>query len=502
MRRILLWAALVALIFTATASATKRYVSQTSGNDGNAGTISSPYQTLGKLESVMANNDTGYITGTFNESTSGGDHLYGDYYRGNLYFDGLNGWLIAQWPDSTRPRLYGNKPGSCSWPPSCGNVQGFDGTGIDVYQCDNWEIRNLDFRFCARGIFMDNCTTWTVRGCTFDSIFAGSSHVVGNGCRGSYCNFGAVFPGYIGSGHGMTLGRITNCIFGADIYDACGTNGPFNHDTDPAECLCGWAGPWTLSSGGQNGGAIFTYRMVSNRIDSCTFLCAYTQIYLKGEAHYNTAEYNTHMGARGHGAFFSSSGIHDTVRNNLYVDCNPAVEPWSYVGSSTYCDTPYIYNNTFYLCPTDIELSNDGKIVRSMVVFNNIFAKFTNRALDHGGDAPVNGNTIELWDYNAYDNTTGSTKFTFNSTNYTLSTWKSSLGWEGHEVNASPDFFVDTTAAGGRDFRLNPGGASYATLATGGRGGRWPRYFGAINPASPGTPAVLPPLPLRKRARK
>ena len=415
----------------------------------------------------MANNDTGYITGTFNESTSGGDHLYGDYYRGNLYFDGLNGWLIAQWPDSTRPRLYGNKPGSCSWPPSCGAVAGFDGTGFDLNHCKNWEIRNLDFRFCARGIFMDNCTTWTVRGCTFDSIFGGASHVGGNGNCGNLCNFGALFVGYNGTGNNSTnAGRITNCNFGTDIYSMCGS-----------------VGPWTLTSGGQNGGAIFSYEMGWTRVDSCTFSSVYTQIYLKGEAHYNTIEYNYHINANGHGGFFSSSGIHDTVRFNVYEKCPVGIEPWSYVGSSTYSDTPLVYNNTFYGCGTDIEVSNDSRQVRGLNMFNNIHVKHSSRAVGHGGDAPVNTNTMRDCIYNAYDNTTSSTKFTWNSTNYTFATWQSSAGFDlTGSFNAAPDYYIDTTVAGGRNLRLNPSGAKYTTLSTGGRGGSWPTYFGAYDP--------------------
>lgn len=499
MRRILLF--VTALLWPAVAVHSEIwYVSQTSGNDGNAGNVSNaPLKTLNGLESHFGSSDTAYITGTFNESNNGRDHA-GDYYRGGLYLSGLNDWMVTQWPDSARPRFLGNPPPSgCIWPPNCiDSDTGWNGVGMEVLSCRNFTIKNIDFRHMGRGVFMDNDTTFEIRGCTFDSIFGGPCFSGGTGfCGvsdpancGNALNFGSVFVGYdVDSKTNPTrYGRITNCAFGAALYS-----------------ICTWGGPWSLDSSGQNGGSIFSYRMGYMTIDSNTFGSYYTQIYAKGECHYNTIQYNTFTHAGGHGGVYLSADIKDTVRYNLFQLCAIGITLNGYINSTPYMDTAMIYNNTFYGDGQCIHNSCDDKQVRGTRAFNNIFCKFSSRALGFEGWNGSNNiltSTINYWDENVYDITTGSTKFTFNDVNYTFATWNSSLGWDGNSVNATPDFFVDTTASGGRDFHLNTSGASYGKLSTGGRGGAWPSYIGAFGSGSTPPPAVLPPLPLRKRARK
>jgi hypothetical protein len=104
-------------------------------------------------------------------------------------------------------------------------------------------------------------------------------------------------------------------------------------------------------------------------------------------------------------------------------------------------------------------------------------------------------------DYNNYYDPIDAVTYRWNpgSFNWNLASFQGGTTHGDHSLYENP-LFVDTVAAGGRDMR--PGSSTLtATTGFGSVVAGYALHMGAFSNATGAPPAILPPLPLRKRAR-
>jgi len=185
------------VLFAWQAVAATWYVHAQNGSDSNAGTISAPFATLGKLETVMVSGDDAMLAGTFRESVT---------------FEALDGCTWRQWHGQSEWCIRGDTVVS-SWTSVGGGVYS---TTVTLSGTDTVEsvVVNWDTSINANGLHYGHLTAgtyaslsadqWGVSGSTLRVRLAGDANPAGftiAWCRGG-----------TDSGNGFNLNGCSNCV--------------------------------------------------------------------------------------------------------------------------------------------------------------------------------------------------------------------------------------------------------------------------------------------------
>jgi hypothetical protein len=322
---------------------------------------------------------------------------------------------------------------------------------------------------------------------------------------------------------------IRNCYFndtpmpGCDEGDNCGCMGA---EAD-GRYMDGWLVENNTFGNNINGrAAIHSYGMRNTTIRNNVFDTAngtYGAIYMKvgsgspgnvnNEWYGNTFYQNGGAAMRVHcNGIVSGLYIHNNLLVNAQIELN---DPNCYVCDQN-LNNYFIYNNTFdggWHILMKAADNGSNQIVRDMYIFNNLFYHPTlNRCVQHENLIGCNGSNShgimgDNWyqDYNAMFQLSGSNWLAFMTssvddplggtyTYYTRSQWQTAAPgynstWVGdpHSLSttAVTNLFTDIA---NHNYGLNPAGANYTFLSTGGSGpagktplagGSWPTYIGA-----------------------
>ena len=470
MRRIFL----VLMLWPGVVGATNRYIHQAQGNDANAGTFAAPYKTCNKVFNLttLAAGDTVFIgPGRYDERTDGAGGVFGYYDTGPIALrqSGSTGnpIVIRSWHDSTRPTILGNLPAGCNDPRTCGTA-GWDRFAIEVISNNYITFDSIVVKHAVCGFFIDHAHDIVIRNCVSESIF-----VTDVGCSDEN-NTGAIFMGYDNdpvTAHYTHHNQIMACTL-RTVYDK--------------SC----APPYTIFQIGNSGG-VLGYNQNHVQISNTYMEDCYAGVYWKGRDD-SSSIIGCHIKDCSYGVFMAAFPHDDTVAYTIIEDCNDGInmEAHTDAAHTEGIWRPIVYNNTFFNVQS-CSFSNVGGNNQS--TYN---AKFWNNIFHYSNQGIYMFGTSSLWsiDYSNYNLffSSSSNVGRIQSTSYTLANWRTTAHLDSQSTKTNP-LFMDTTASGGRDFRLQAG----SPAITGGRGGSYESWQGALNPGIVDTcPNIATTLPV------
>jgi len=417
-------AAIVAAFFLwyAQGDAAQYYV-KTGGNNASAGTsLATAWGSLGKACSTAVAGDTvNIVAGTWSTGISNSGSPVSSASTGIILRPVNSGTSAApivyrSYPDSAKAKLDGNN---------------YTLDGVILYLKHHIIIQNIEVTKCSYGVVFFTTDTCSMIGIKshHNSLSADD-----NGC-GLHLYHST---DTLGTGLGWNYGNVIRACTSYSNYGMAGYGGT----TNCGGITCYWQHSAIIESCLVYGGDSTQYPMgirmkVSSR--NCT---------IRDNLIYNFTTNNA--------IFIQQGGRNDSIYRNVIYNSLEGINIRSYTTSGAHSPSCsiYVFNNTIYRCTQQgINVGDDAdgsdtantylKIWNNLVIScsNNLY--LTNRAHSFG-----------LLDSNCYWNPTASTVVYWKGLTYTsVATYSAAQGYDQHSVQVYP-VFVDTLAAGGRDFHL------------------------------------------------